>query len=94
MKLINTSVRVNPRDSVGQGMDAVITIIVFFGIGFLLDRWLGTTPWLSLVLVVLGAVGVFYRLKATYLAKMDAESEQRARVSDADVVEAEPESAS
>lgn len=77
MKLINTSVRVNPRDSLGQGMDAVITIIVFFGIGFLLDRWLGTTPWLSLVFVVLGAIGVFYRLKAAYLAKMDAEADQR-----------------
>jgi F0F1-type ATP synthase assembly protein I len=77
MKLLKTNVRVNPRDSLGQGIDAVMTIVVFFGIGFLLDRWLGTTPWLSLVFVVLGAIGVFYRLKAAYLAKMDAPADQQ-----------------
>jgi F0F1-type ATP synthase assembly protein I len=76
MKLLKTNVRVNPRDSLGQGIDAVMTIVVFFGIGFLLDRWWSTTPWLSLVFVVLGAIGVFYRLKASYLAKMDAEADQ------------------
>jgi F0F1-type ATP synthase assembly protein I len=75
MKLINTNVRVNPRDSLGQGIDAVVTIIVFFGIGFLLDRWLSTTPWLSIVMLVLGAIGVFYRLKAGYLAEVDQKSD-------------------
>ncbi|HEY6121585.1 MAG TPA: AtpZ/AtpI family protein [Pyrinomonadaceae bacterium] len=33
----------------------------FTGIGWLLDRWLGTNPWLLVVGVVLGAVAGFYQ---------------------------------
>ena len=73
MKLLKTDTKINPRDSFGQGLDAVITVVVFFGIGFFLDRWLGTTPWLMLVFAVLGGIGVFYRLKAAYEATMNAD---------------------
>lgn len=78
MKLLNTSARVNPRDSFGQGLDAVITVVVFFGLGFLIDRWLGTTPWIAITMMILGAVGVFYRIRATYLARMEREDLVRA----------------
>lgn len=70
MKLLRTDVRVNPRDSLGQGLDAAITLVVFFGIGFALDRWLGTTPWLMVTMVVLASIGLFYKLRASYEAMM------------------------
>jgi len=31
------------------------------GVGWLLDRWLGTKPWLMVVGLVLGAVAGFYQ---------------------------------
>lgn len=71
MKLLRTNVRVNPRDSLGQGLDAVITLVLFFVVGFFADRWLGTTPWAMITLTVLASVGVFYRLRAGYEARMD-----------------------
>lgn len=37
------------------GVEIVAALGVGAGIGFLLDRWLGTAPWLMVVLFVLGA---------------------------------------
>jgi hypothetical protein len=83
MKLLRTNVRVNPRDSLGQGLDAVITLVLFFGAGFFADRWLGTTPLLMIVLTLLGGVGVFYKIKGGYEAKMaEHETERLARKAD------------
>lgn len=80
MKLLRTHVRVNPRDSVGQGMDAVFVMLIFLGAGFLVDRALGTMPWMMILAAVLGGVGIFYKLKIAYEAKMsDLESEALAR---------------
>jgi Flp pilus assembly protein TadB len=73
MKLIPTKVR-TPRttndDALGQGMDVALTIALFFGIGFALDRWLGTTPWLMIVFTLLAAVGFFAKFKYRYDARM------------------------
>ena len=73
MKLIPTKVR-TPRttndDALGQGMDVALTIALFFGIGFALDRWLGTTPWMMIVFTVLAAVGFFAKFKYRYDARM------------------------
>jgi ATP synthase protein I len=47
------------------GVEVVSALGVGIGIGFLLDRWLGTWPWLFLVFFVLGSlagVGNVYRL--------------------------------
>ncbi len=47
------------------GVEVVSALIVGVGIGFALDRWLGTWPWLFLVFFILGAAaGVLnvYRL--------------------------------
>jgi hypothetical protein len=52
-------------------------LLAFFGIGFALDRWLGTTPVLMIVFSVLAAVGLFYAWKARYTAQMEALEAQR-----------------
>jgi ATP synthase protein I len=49
------------------GVEVVSALVVGIGIGWFLDRWLGTWPWLFLVFFVLGSVaGVLnvYRLFA------------------------------
>ena len=35
-------------------------VISFCGIGWLLDRWLGTKPWLMAIGIVFGAAAGFY----------------------------------
>ena len=49
----------------GSGVEVVSALVVGVVIGFVLDRWLGTWPWLFLVFFVMGSVaGVLnvYRL--------------------------------
>jgi hypothetical protein len=59
-------------------MDAAITLVLFFGIGFGLDRWLGTTPLLMIGLTLLAAVGLFLKFKYAYTAQMERlEAERR-----------------
>lgn len=51
------------------GVDIVAALVVGVGIGLLLDRWLGTTPWMLLLFFVLGsAAGLLnvYRVMAGY----------------------------
>jgi ATP synthase protein I len=38
-----------------------VSVVGFCGIGWLLDRWLGTAPWLLVTGLVLGAVAGFYQ---------------------------------
>jgi len=52
-------------------------IAVFLGVGWLLDRWLGTTPWFMLGLVVFAAVGVFVTMKVRYTARMEVLEQER-----------------
>ena len=73
--------RVTPNDSLGQGIDNALAVALLFGIGFFLDRWLGTTPWLMIVLSVLGGVGVFAKMKYRYdeqMAEHEAQRRERA----------------
>jgi ATP synthase protein I len=37
------------------------SVVTLCGIGWLLDRWLGTKPWLMVAGLVLGAVAGFYQ---------------------------------
>ena len=41
------------------GVELVASLLVGGGIGLLLDRWLGTEPWLMLVFFLLGATAGF-----------------------------------
>lgn len=47
------------------GVEMVGALIVGCGIGLLLDRWLGTAPWLFLVFFVLGAAAGFLNVYRT-----------------------------
>ena len=43
-------------------MEFSVGTLVFIGIGWLLDNWLGTDPWLVIVGVVFGFGGGTYRM--------------------------------
>ncbi len=64
-------------DSLGRGMDAALTLLVFLGLGALIDRWLGVFPVFTIVLVVFAAVGTFVRMKFVYDAAMERHEAQR-----------------
>lgn len=54
-------------------------------IGWLLDRWLGTAPWLLVLLVTLGfAAGLMNVIRAAQKAQAEAEASQLATPSVAD----------
>ena len=68
--------------TLGSGIESGIVLLIFAGIGWALDAWLGTRPIFTLGLFVLGAVGLFYRYKAAYTIRMDElAAERRARTS-------------
>jgi ATP synthase protein I len=50
--------------------EASLSVVTGAGIGFLLDRWAGTAPWLMVVFVVIGTLAAFRRLLA--LAKAES----------------------
>jgi hypothetical protein len=63
-------------DSLGKGMDVALTLLVFLGIGWAIDAWLGIFPVFSIGLVLFAAVGTFVRLKYTYeltMQRLEAE---------------------
>ena len=66
-------VRVVPSsdDSLGRGMDMALTLLVFLGLGALIDRWLGLFPVFTITLVLFAAVGTFVRMKLVYDATME-----------------------
>lgn len=39
----------------------VISTVTMLGLGWLMDRWLGTGPWLTVAGIVLGAAVGFYQ---------------------------------
>jgi ATP synthase protein I len=45
----------------GAIFSLVAAVIVMLGVGWVLDRWLGTTPWLLVGGIVLGSVVGFYQ---------------------------------
>ena len=65
--------------TLGHGMDFALVVLVFLGIGYGLDRWLGTRPWCMIGLVVFSVVGQFVKMYYAYTAAMEQhEAERRA----------------
>jgi ABC-type protease/lipase transport system fused ATPase/permease subunit len=58
-------------DNVGRGMEMALTVLLFLGIGYGLDAWLGIFPVLTIALVLFAAIGMFVRMKYTYDATME-----------------------
>jgi F0F1-type ATP synthase assembly protein I len=76
--------RVNTEDSVGLGIEAAVIIALFLGIGYVLDRIAGTTPLFMIIMTVVGAIGLFTKLKYRYDDRMDElEAERRASTASA-----------
>jgi ATP synthase protein I len=71
------NVRVSTDDSLGHGMDAVGVLVLFLGLGWLLDRLFGTMPVFMIVMTVLAAVGLFAKFKYSYEQRMDELDSQR-----------------
>ena len=74
------TVRINKAtdDKIGKGIDVALVTLAFLGIGFALDRWLGTKPLFMVGLVVLALIGEFLRFWYDYDARMKVHEAQRA----------------
>ena len=47
------------------GLQVVVSVLIGFGMGLALDRWLGTAPWFMLLFIIFGVAAGFlnvYRL--------------------------------
>ncbi len=53
----------NRKSGIAYGAALVLfsSVVSFCGAGWLLDRWLGTKPWLLVTGIVLGAIAGFYQ---------------------------------
>jgi ATP synthase protein I len=58
-------------------MDFALVVLVFLGIGYGIDRWLGTRPVFMISLVLLAVVGQFIKMYYDYAAAMDEHEAQR-----------------
>jgi len=66
----------------GQGMEMALTLAVFFGLGWLIDGWLGTRPAFMIALTVFAVVGQSVRMWIEYDARMKRlEAERKAATS-------------
>lgn len=64
-------------DSLGRGAEMAISVLVFCVIGLLLDAIVGTTPIITIALVVFSLAGNFVRMYYQYKAAMDVQLAQR-----------------
>lgn len=65
-------------DNLGRGMEIALMLLVFLGIGWALDAWLGLFPLFTIGLVMFAAAGSFVRMKYTYDAAMERHEAERA----------------
>ncbi len=80
-RTVRTDVRVDTQDSLGHGLDAVLTLVLFLLVGFGLDSWFGTIPVFMIVMTVLAAIGLFAKFKYRYDERMDElEAERLAKL--------------
>jgi F0F1-type ATP synthase assembly protein I len=74
-----TAATANSGDTLGRGMDFALVVLVFLGIGALVDRWLGTWPAFAIALVIFAMVGQFVKMYFDYKAAMEAHEAARAQ---------------
>ena len=66
---------------ISQGAELAVGVLVFFGIGALIDWWLGTVPVFMVALTIFGMVGYFVRIYYTYNVVMSELEEKRSQES-------------
>lgn len=57
-------------DDAARGIELALTPVVFGGIGWFLDGWLGTAPWLAVALAVFALFGTVVKMWYGYDAEM------------------------
>jgi len=62
------------------GFEMALSVVIGMGIGYYLDRWLGTGPWLMIVWIGLGfAAGVRSLYRAAVRSGKDIERDEEER---------------
>jgi ATP synthase protein I len=64
-------------DALATAFEFAATVAIFFGIGYGLDRWLGTTPLFMVVFFLFALVGKSVKLYFTYTADLERDVEAR-----------------
>jgi hypothetical protein len=77
VKLAPRTKPIDADDNIGRGMDFALVILVFLGIGWALDRALGTRPAFMIGCTVFAVVGQFVRMWYAYDARMSQLESQR-----------------
>jgi F0F1-type ATP synthase assembly protein I len=62
-------------EALAYAFEFAATAVLFAGLGWLLDRWLGTEPLLIVVLSAFGFIGVCLRTVYRYKEKVELEEE-------------------
>ena len=62
-------------DGLARGFELVVAPLVMGGLGWLLDRWFGTAPVLTIVFGVFGVLGIIAKLWLGYDREMSAVQE-------------------
>lgn len=65
-------------DSLSRAVELAVTPLVFAGLGFLLDRWLGLVPLLTMVFFLWALAVTTYMAWSRYDTEMRRHEEQRA----------------
>ena len=58
-------------------MDAAFMLVLFLGVGYSLDRIVGTMPLFMILMTLLGSVGLFLKFKYRYEDRMSEHDAQR-----------------
>lgn len=77
MDLLPKKQRSTSDDGLGRGMEFAILVAMFLGIGYFLDRVLGTKPVFMIVLVVVALIGQFASMWYSYDARMKQHEHDR-----------------
>lgn len=59
------------------GLEMAISVVIGLAVGYYLDRWLGTSPWLTVVWLAIGfAAGVRSLYRAAVRSEKDLERDE------------------
>jgi small neutral amino acid transporter SnatA (MarC family) len=70
VKLVPRIKPIDNDDNIGRGMDFALVILVFLGIGWILDRSFDTRPAFMIGCTVFAVIGQFVRMWYAYDARM------------------------